>query len=360
MHKAVSLADEAVSSHQASSSASDKGKSREGASVVLALSCYGAILSPGQEYSGRYPPPYGHSSHQASSVTIPNTTVPLSNSATSLDSEEIEENNVDWTKQAENELEKWHFERLKVFASNSEIWNKISYIAFETIPVLYEGRAIRKAMTRLKNYLIEQSDSNEQKLEASKGINWPKWWISFVFPNGSLPSKTSLEAGDLSPHNIARTVFKEKKICVTRGDDGEKVVEVELEIPYGLGINCTKMRYLPKLVEEYTLSLQEISSTGNQERTLVLYPDGGLVYDPNTKTWHQDGSTISESSNQITPASKEEEGGYPAQIWASQLVKIANKALSSYSEEMKAWDSVIIGGCCKASPAYIAELAKLV
>jgi homocysteine S-methyltransferase len=325
MHKAVSLAHEAISSHASTSSiASHEGKPKERASVVLALSCYGAILSPGQEYSGHYPPPYGRSSQA---------------SASSID-EEL------WIGEAEDNLEEWHLNRLKAFASNSEIWSKIKYIAFETLPVLYEGRAIRKAMTRLKRYLNESKGGRNKKEQ----IRLPEWWISFVFPNGELPSSTaSLESGDITPRNIAMTIFKEDKLLLGLSDTNQE--EVLLEIPNGIGINCTKMRYLPKIVKEYTSALQDLPLEQGQERVLVLYPDGGLVYDPNTKTWHQDGSAVSgEASN---------EGGDPAQIWASQLMQIAQDASKSGSKE-KAWDSIILGGCCKASPAYIAELSKLV
>ena len=330
MHEAVSLADEAISSYArisstTSSSSSSKGKSKEKASVVLALSCYGAILSPGQEYSGRYPPPYGRPSHSSSSAISDDT----------------------WLKEAENNLEEWHFNRLKVFASNPEIWNKLQYIAFETLPVLYEGRAIKKAMTRLKRYLQESKNDSQNKGKT----RLPEWWISFVFPNGELPSSTgNLESGDVTPRNIAMTMFKEDRTRL--GSINTSQEELVLEVPNGIGINCTKMRYIPKIVEEYTLASLEVPSENCQERVLVLYPDGGLVYDPNTKTWHQDGG------NAVSGESSNEEGD-PAQIWASQLLQIAQEALKGGSKE-KVWDRVILGGCCKASPAYIAELSNLV
>lgn len=360
MRTAVSLAHNSVTSHQTQSTSRtpDSGKRGKEPSVVLALSCYGAILSPGQEYSGRYPPPYGpHSTHASNDVD----TADPSSPSTSNTSSSITRNNQsarnDWIQAAEQALEEWHFERLKVFASTSQeedgTWERISFVAFETLPVLYEARAIRKAMTRLKRYLQVEAKRGEKK-----SIHWPKWWISFVFPDGSLPSTSSLEPGDLSPANIAKTVFKQERMKLSlidvNGDGDQYEEEVDVEIPTGLGINCTKMRYLPSIVDEYTQALANIpSSSGEQERILVLYPDGGLVYDPVTKTWHQDGNAIISSNRQDAG----EKTGDPAQIWASQLMEIARNALSN---EKKVWDGIILGGCCKASPVYIAELSKLV
>lgn len=335
MHKAVQLADECIGTHRAS-----KGKSKEAlgngvgreASVVLALSCYGAILSPGQEYTGQYPSPYGHPSHSS-----------LSDSNQSSKNE-LKSN---WLPEAEQQLEEWHYNRLKVFASDMTTWTRVAYVAFETLPVLYEARAIRRAMTRLKAYLTEQ-DSGAGK------SHWPSWWISFVFPDGHLPYRTSLEPGDTSPSNIVKTLFQYETLGLPMSAQA-----VELEAPNGLGINCTKMRYLPGLVEDMSKAVKDMSRpTGESEPCLVLYPDGGLVYDPATKTWHQDSAAL--PSDSTTLASTSVEAGTPAQVWASQLFQIADRALQPRQNDKPVWDGAILGGCCKASPAYIAELSKLV
>lgn len=344
MHKAVSLANDAISSQPSNSSTKDKGKSREKPSVVLALSCYGAILSPGQEYSGRYPPPFGHPAHAAS---FPSDKEGSSTSSSTIVQHQINRTQGDdsWLQEAERSLEDWHFKRLKVFASDAATWNKVSYVAFETLSVLYEGRAIRRAMTRLKSYI------HEQRASEGKVLKWPRWWISFVFPDGSLPYTTSLETGDLSAQGIARAIFKEDTYKLT---EGKAHFEVPLELPDGLGINCTKMRYLPELVKDFTIALKDMLPTAQEgkERTLVLYPDGGLVYDPVTKTWHQDGNSPTNIDNSDEDKSGSENAG---EIWASQLAEIAQDALSSDS---KAWNGAVLGGCCKASPAYIAALSE--
>lgn len=342
MHKAVSLADEAIASrcsHAKGKNKAEEAQSEERPQVVLALSCYGAILSPGQEYSGKYPPPFGHPSHS----TTPASTTRSTTLANADPSATADVKSQDWRTRAEADLEQWHFNRLLVFASDASTWSKVGYVAFETLPVLYEARAIRRAMTRLKLYLQERSSLSQIR------IHWPKWWISFVFPDGHLPKSKSLEEGDVSPSSIAKSVFTPAKMTC-----GESREQVDVEIPTGLGINCTKMRYLPKLVQEMTAAVCNIPRQSEQERSLVLYPDGGLVYDPVTKTWHQDsGGSIEKSSR---PA---EEPVNPAKEWASQLVDIANSAMHNDGGTGKAWDQIVLGGCCKASPAYIAELSQL-
>lgn len=345
MRQAVSLADEAIASY----SSPEKGKKKEEehavtqaarqteqAHIVLALSCYGAILSPGQEYSGKYPPPFGHPAHSPSSSS--STSAPSSGSAQNISSSSETK---DWLTRAEHELEEWHYDRLLVFASDPSTWSKISYVAFETLPVLHEAKAVRRAMSRLKRYLEHQKKQQEQNT-----IHWPKWWVSFVFPDGKLPASTSLEGGDVSPSNIVKTVLEPLKMM-----DETSKEELEVEVPTGAGINCTKMRHLPSLVKEMTSAVRNIPRQADQERFLVLYPDGGLVYDPVTKTWHQDGGH---------PVSSESaaKSGDPAREWASQLVEIANSAIEEKQGKEKVWDGVILGGCCKASPAYIVELSK--
>jgi homocysteine S-methyltransferase len=396
MRKAVSLAYESItkpsaftstpSSPSSSSSASaaattgnnnsnssTKGKERvirDKPAVVLALSCYGAILSPGQEYSGRYPPPYGHPSHSTSNSSA------ISSPSSTLCSALKANNQMNWMQEAEKALEEWHYDRLKVFASHSETWDKISYIAFETLPVPYEARAVRRAMTRLRHAYSHANQSSTSTFpsaysdardgrhrEGEPNNTWPKWWISFVFPNdGNLPYKTSLEsASPITPETIAETIFKPMRMAFSSSQNQE---EVDVEIPTGLGVNCTKMRYLPGIVDAFTRSTTSIPSDAsqnkqkNKERWLVLYPDGGLVYDPVTKTWHQDGGEGSPTPEKSPAAEKGtcSESDSPAKMWAQQLVDIARKA----NGKDGVWDKIILGGCCKASPAYISELANLV
>lgn len=269
MRQAVSLAHNTVENFSSSSPSFHPSK------VILSLSCFGATVGPpGEEYTGQYPAPYGPPS-----------------SSTAADS-----------------LCDWHFERLKVFAEDPETWSRIQGIAFETLPLLSEARAVRKAMKKLRSWLNERGNGH-----------WPGWWISFVFPEGKLPEE------GVQPEEIIPALF-------TAGDE-------EGEVPSGIGINCTKMHHLPRLIEAFEQGLRD---TDCEAPWLVLYPDGGLTYDPTSRTWHANSGSLN-----------------PAEQWAEDLSDIGRKALGAQhpSRGKQIWSKIILGGCCKADPSYIAALS---
>ena len=271
MHRAVRLSSEAISS---SSTAEAK--------TVLSLSCYGSMCSPGQEYAGRYPTPYSPPSTASEAALVD-----------------------------------WHYQRMLVFASDEKTWSSVDLIAIETLPLLREGIAVRKAMYRLQATLRQRGEQH-----------WPAWWASFVFPDGKCPEDPSITS-----EQIARRMLEPSEGAAT---------------PNGLGTNCTKLRFLPDLLAGYTEAAKAIKL---EERPwLVLYPDGGLVYDVNTRTWHADG-----------PSSSEQENAEPAVLWAQQLYRVTQDAMGEQIDEASpVWNRAIIGGCCKASPAYIGALSKIV
>lgn len=267
MRRAVRLTSQAVSSSPCARK------------TVLSLSCYGSMCTPGQEYAGIYPPPYG-----------PPTTA-----------------------QAEQALADWHYDRLLVFANDQDTWSRIDMVAIETLPLLSEGIAVRKAMHNLRVTL------------KSRGVHWwPKWWTSFVFPEGKCPENASISSA-----TIAKRILEPF--------DGE-------ERPTGLGINCTKLRFLPQLVAGYTQAAQQLEL--DEPAWLVIYPDGGLVYDVNTRTWHADGDKAAG------------ENADPAAVWASQLHQVTLQTLEFARDDgSSVWEKAVVGGCCKASPEYIRALA---
>ena len=102
MRSAVSIAQSAFSSGSA-----ERGKH---GLIALSLGAYGATMRPSQEYTGDYPPNLltDHSG-----------------------------------------LSDWHAERLAVFAGSHETWDAVNFVAFETIPLLEEIYAVRRAMTKV-------------------------------------------------------------------------------------------------------------------------------------------------------------------------------------------------------------------
>ncbi|KAG8974795.1 AdoMet-homocysteine methyltransferase [Tulasnella sp. 427] len=95
-----------------------------------------------------------------------------------------------------------------------------------------------------------------------------------------------------------------------------------------------------------------LRSEGAARPWLVVYPNGGTQYDIIHRTW------IDQSSS-------------PADQWANDVLKAIESGVAVLSSEGEKdertsdlinwrapWGGILIGGCCKASPAHIAALAR--
>lgn len=105
--------------------------------------------------------------------------------------------------------------------------------------------------------------------------------------------------------------------------DGTPLAEVmplvnESQQVLAVGLNCTAL----KMVEPALRSLSALT-----DKPLLAYPNSGETYDPVTKTWHE------------APA------GSSLGSWAPRWVEAGAR---------------MVGGCCRTSPADIAELAQAV
>ncbi|KAK7730602.1 AdoMet-homocysteine methyltransferase [Cytospora paraplurivora] len=185
----------------------ERARGKPGAQVALSLGPYGSTMVPGQEYSGAY-----------------------------------DEDHDD-----EEKLLRWWAERLSLFAE-AQVWERVAYVACETIPRLDEIKAVRRAIPAF----------------TSKPL-----WISCVFPaeGDGFPDGSSVR-------QVVRTILAQ---------DGPRAQ------PWGIGINCTKLHKLQNLVAKYEEAVIEMI----QEKALaswpalVLYPDGtnGEVYNTTTQRW---------------------------------------------------------------------------
>ncbi|KAL1845233.1 hypothetical protein VTK73DRAFT_829 [Phialemonium thermophilum] len=209
------------------------------------------------------------------------------------------------------ELEAWHAERLGLFlAGVSGLARRVSYVACETIPRVDEIVSVRKAWE--KTY---------ERLGSGEGI---PLWISCLFPGlgdgavATLPDGTSAE-----------------KAVETMLDPGLSSV-----VPWGIGINCTKLHKLGALVERYEAAVRRLVEGGVVESwpALVLYPDGtnGEVYNTTTQRWE-------------LPAG----GQRPEAPWESQLADIVRA-----TRQRGGWKAILVGGCCKTTPDHIARLRR--
>ena len=106
--------------------------------IALSLGPLGAMLPVAQEYNGLYPPPYGPQSYdEAQTSSAPRRTFNAQERATGADTN------------AEHALADFHLARLHVFSEDAETWEHVDCVAFETVPLAREVRAIRRAMGEL-------------------------------------------------------------------------------------------------------------------------------------------------------------------------------------------------------------------
>ncbi|TLS26329.1 hypothetical protein PpBr36_04707 [Pyricularia pennisetigena] len=249
------------------------------AEIALACGPYGAAMTPGQEYTGAY-----DAEHSTSAA-----------------------------------LSRWHLDRLALYAAaGADVPSRCAYVAFETVPNLAEVWAVREAVTRLR-----------QGASASSSCRFPsRFWISCVFPR---------EDERLADGSSVEQVV-EAMLTGRRGEDGG--AREALALPWGIGINCTKIYKLEGLIRSFEKSISDLQSKGvvTDVPALVLYPDGtnGEVYNTTTKKWE-------------VPQGVQGDG--PKTPWDVQLTQIVNN-----TRERGVFTSFLVGGCCKANPQNIKDL----
>ncbi|KAI4519248.1 Homocysteine S-methyltransferase [Schizophyllum commune Loenen D] len=287
MTRAVRLADEARRKY-----CEESGKALSDIKLVLSLGPFGATLSPAQEYDGCYPPPFGPQAYSTSGENV--NAFPVGSEGDEAESRAVQA------------LVDFHLERLRVFAADEEVWRAIDIIAFETIPVLREITAVRVAMAKLA---AEVADGGKA------------WWLSVLFPDGKFPEKRRGEpSASREVADVVRSAF------AARTSDGDEMAD-----PDGVGVNCTDVSHYSGLVEALQDALP--SYTGDSVRPwLVLYPNGGDVYDPVSRTW--------------------KEGSGKEEAWADKLVDLA-----THAHKTTVWGGVVLGGCCRCGPDKIRMLA---
>ncbi|KAI0368363.1 Homocysteine S-methyltransferase [Pilatotrama ljubarskyi] len=258
--------------------------------IALSLGPFGATLYPTQEFDGIYPPPFGPDQSNTSESTNAFDTSPegRAQEMTAIDA-----------------LANFHYERLCIFADDQETWDSVDYIAFETVPLRREIYAIRKAVARF-----------QEDVAGGRGWQMKPWWISTDYPDGHFP-ETKADGTHLTATEVAEAVLQ---------DDAGATV-------WGFGVNCTGMDFLKGLLKEVRPVANRYLERHKRQPWLILYPNRGDVYDPETQSWRKQGRE-----------------GSP---WAKDLCAVVLENLES-----GAWAGVIAGGCCKTGPEEIAGLTK--
>ncbi|KAK0730940.1 Homocysteine S-methyltransferase [Lasiosphaeris hirsuta] len=212
------------------------------------------------------------------------------------------------------QLLEWHTKRMACFKDTAAGLTSIKY-AFETIPCLNEIYAIKM--------LFRTPLAKRSVWQPPKTLGW----ISCVFPgdDDKLPDGTTAEdavAAMLSCNDMPGGLSPPYP-------------------PWGIGINCTKVHKLDSLVRKYETTVQGLIDDChiNAWPSLVLYPDGtnGEVYNPVKKTWELP------------------KGTKPPEIpWEVQLANVVKGTIRRAK-----WSTILVGGCCKTTPADITRLRKL-
>jgi len=255
--------------------------------IALSLGPFGAQF--GEEYTGHYPLPYGTGDATTNAFAS---------------------HEVGKEEEAKDALAKFHYERLLVFASQPDIWDKIDCLAFETIPLLREAQAIQKAVTRLEQYLVENQ----------RGKMKP-WWLSFVFLNGRFSQ-------DSRPHGRKITVSEiVRNLCSPIGNG---------TIPSGIGVNCTVPKEATRLLRSLSHEFLQYSIP---QPWLVLYPNGGHRYDVASHRFTNRDSDVTEEEAQ--------------EEWVKEVKGFCQSEAANGR-------GILVGGCCKCGPAYVQALQSVV
>ncbi|MGQ9010485.1 homocysteine S-methyltransferase [Bacillus stercoris] len=168
---------------------------------------------------------------------------------------------------SEDELIEFHRPRMKALIEAGA-----DVLACETIPCLTEAKAIVRLLKEFPETYA---------------------WISFS-------AKDGLHISDGTP----------AADCAALLDEHRQIA--------ALGINCTPLQHISSLIEEIKK---------NTSKPIIVYPNSGEQYDPETKMWN--GAACAESY------------GASARIWHEKGAKL-------------------IGGCCRTKPEDIQEMAAWV
>ncbi|GAA5840798.1 hypothetical protein JCM9279_001224 [Rhodotorula babjevae] len=281
------------------------------AQVALSLGPYGSALQPGQEYTGAYPAPFGPAASAAPDARPASSAEALAAVPLPLDAVRGAGVSDD-----EAHLAAWHLQRLVHFSESSAAGAQVGLVAFETVPSLAEVRAVRRAAHVFSTLHADRPQ--------------PPFYISLVFPRAT-------------PDGAAADVrFPDAALAHLDSLDAQLAVLVDallspaagLAVPAGLGFNCTSplaARGVVRALGE-AVAARPPSPASAAKPWLVLYPDGGAVYDVRSRTWSHPAG--------LTDAS-----------WAALVADAVGDALGS-----GAWEGVVAGGCCKAGPGAIRAL----
>jgi homocysteine S-methyltransferase len=268
--------------------------------IALSLAAYGASLPLPHEFDGFYPPPYGPQAYvHHSAAALPN--------RNAFRADERAQEAV-----AEAALTVFHLERLRAYAADAQTWRSIDALAFETVPLAREVRAIRRAVAVLEDESLERKP----------------WWVCAVYTGGEFPEE-SVGGGWLGARDVLAAYFGENAAPDKSG--------ARYAVPDAFGVNCTAVAHIARAVAAVSDALGETGAPAGKP-WLVLKPNGGQTYDMDGRKWGWYGG---ESRSQ-------------GDEWAGQVGDIVRAATNK-----GVWGRILVGGCCKTGEDELRALAKL-
>lgn len=276
--------------------------------IALSLAAYGASLPLPHEFDGFYPPPYGPQAY------VHNPTAALPNRNAFRADERAQE------AEAEAALTAFHLERLRAYAADAQTWRSIDALAFETVPLAREVRAIRRAVAVLEDDVLAPEERKP-------------WWICAVYTGGEFPEQQREGGGPLGARDVLAAYF---------GDTAPGEGAARYAVPDAFGVNCTAVAHVARAVAAASDALEESGApaacVGGGKPWLVLKPNGGQTFDMDARKWGWYGG---ESRSQ-------------GDEWARQVDDIVRAATNK-----GVWGGIMAGGCCKAGEDELRALAKL-
>ena len=206
----------------------------------LSLGPFGAALAPGQEYGGLYPPPFGPHTDSPSMPGYPvvaGDAVPLPQVPVTDDLHE-------------DSLTAWHLQRLTHLAQ-SDAFDNLGMIAFETVPVLREVSAIRRALA-----LFWAGRPGRQTKPA---------YVSLVFPQNK--GSDGVRFPDVEHDEKSLADQAGALVEALFGDKGKAEAAIG-----GVGVNCTSPVLLGGVVAELSRAVSSPikAADGKEKPWLVL------------------------------------------------------------------------------------------
>ncbi|KAG9039805.1 AdoMet-homocysteine methyltransferase [Tulasnella sp. JGI-2019a] len=301
-------------------------RSTTGPALCLSLGPYGAILPGAQEHDGLYPPPFGPVGADAPKDL--HTTA----FATSSE-EECSQSVAALEERAELSLADFHLRRLLAFAEDDETWDRIDCIAFESVPLVREARAIKRAVSQLEARLVGETVQHDQR-------RMKPWYISCNFhgPNGECTQERWKGGPRIDIGTLVHDVL---------GSSARSQVSPVAQ-PAGIGINCAEPKFISRLVKAMTEVVAGLSDVDNRP-WLIVYPNGGLVYNADTQTWH--GESGQDTEKEWAKSTWESIQGGLGRALATKTARESQIRLP--------WSGVVVGGCCKVGPENIHALKVL-